>query len=83
MSKQRQQMQQNAQAEVAAAQAAAQRAAAAPKAHPLDAKYDAANPYLKALKGDPNNAKLKGKADGWEAESSMWNEEAAKREIQA
>lgn len=74
-------MQQDAQAEMAQAQAAAQRRAAAPKADPLDSKYDASNPYLKALKGDRNNTKLKGMADNWEAESTMWNEEAAKRAV--
>lgn len=76
MSKIRQQMQQDAQAQ---AEAAAQRRPATPKADPLDSKYDASNPYLKALKGDRANEKLKGLADGWEAESAMWNEEAAKR----
>ena len=76
MSKIRQQMQQQAQAE---AEAAAQRRPATPKADPLDTKYDASNPYLKALKGDRNNVKLKSRADNWEAESTAWNEEAAKR----
>ena len=78
MSKMRQQMQMQAQAE---AEAAARPRTPAPKADPLDAKYDAANPYLKALKNSRDNPKLRAKADEWETNSAMWNEEAAKRLI--
>ena len=74
MSKMRQQMQQQVQSE-----AAARPRAAKPQTDPLDTKYSSGNPYLKALKGARDDVKLRAMADQWESDSTIWNEEAAKR----
>lgn len=78
MAQSRQRMQMQRDSEIAAQRSAEAARKTKEQTDPLDGKYDAANPYLAALKGARDDVKLRAKADKWESDKQIWDEEAAK-----